>query len=159
MFHSSTSEKAVFAYRRELRKAWDTPDARARDWYIFQLRFGHAALERSLKMRENPLYPMEEALLKPRSTPAGKPGAGSSETMAEWLFEPPPQATPLEAALFHFSKIGDRAKHCGYTDCHTPYFIAEKRWQKFCSEACAGPANREAKRKWWSENRGKESQQ
>jgi predicted nucleic acid-binding Zn ribbon protein len=27
-----------------------------------------------------------------------------------------------------------------------------KRWQKFCSEKCAGPANRESKRKWWQEH-------
>src|SRR5215831_6591829 len=47
MFHPFTSEKVVFAFRKELRKAWDTPDERTRNWYIFTLRRVHALLERS----------------------------------------------------------------------------------------------------------------
>jgi hypothetical protein len=66
----------------------------------------------------------------------------------------PPKITPFEASIFYFqTRVGDKAKHCGHEDCPAPYFIAKKRWQKFCSEACAGPANRESKRKWWRENR------
>jgi hypothetical protein len=76
--------------------------------------------------------------------------------LTEKLLAPPPEISPLEAALYYLQEgIGDRAKHCGYAGCRNPYFVAEKRWQKYCSEACASPSNREAKRKWWHENKGK----
>jgi hypothetical protein len=71
-----------------------------------------------------------------------------------WL-EPPP-VTPFEAAVFYFqTSIADLAKHCGNSECPAPYFIAIKKWQKYCSEKCAGPAARESKRRWWQENRAK----
>jgi hypothetical protein len=37
-------------------------------------------------------------------------------------------------------------------DCPTPYFLRGKKSQKFCSEACAGPSQREFKRKWFREH-------
>lgn len=40
--------------------------------------------------------------------------------------------------------------------CVTPYFIKYRPQQRFCSEDCALPAQREAKRRWWS-NRPTES--
>jgi hypothetical protein len=36
-----------------------------------------------------------------------------------------------------------------------PLFHRKKRWQKYCSPECAGPATRESKRKWWNENRAR----
>ena len=39
--------------------------------------------------------------------------------------------------------------------CPTPYFLRNKPKHRFCSDACALPAQREFKRKWWSEH-GKE---
>jgi hypothetical protein len=37
--------------------------------------------------------------------------------------------------------------------CVTPYFIKYRPQQQFCSEECALPAQRESKRRWWSEHR------
>jgi hypothetical protein len=39
--------------------------------------------------------------------------------------------------------------------CPTPYFLKNKPKHRFCSDACALPAQREFKRKWWTEH-GKE---
>ena len=36
--------------------------------------------------------------------------------------------------------------------CPTPYFIRSKPNQRFCSDACARPAQRAFKRKWWNEH-------
>jgi len=42
-------------------------------------------------------------------------------------------------------------RFCGNLDCTiTPYFIAERSTRRFCSEVCALPAQREAKRNWWA---------
>jgi hypothetical protein len=68
----------------------------------------------------------------------------------------PPSLTPFEQAMFHFQRIAGRARHCPNPTCSTPYFLATKKGQKYCSEPCAIPAQREAKRRWWAENRGKE---
>jgi hypothetical protein len=68
----------------------------------------------------------------------------------------PPDITPMEAALYHLQRIGDRARHCPNPECPAPYFIAMKKGQKYCSPDCAEPSRRESKRKWWNVNRGKE---
>jgi hypothetical protein len=58
--------------------------------------------------------------------------------------------TALEEVLIYFrARIAERAKRCRGINCPSPFFVATKKWQKFCSEGCAGPANREAKRVWW----------
>jgi|SRR5215831_5898163 len=160
MFHQSTSEETIFAYRKELRRAWDAPDQRTRDWYVFSLRRHHAMMERVIAMdeiaRSGRAQHLVEEMGKLEASLSPKQRQEARRSVAEWLTEPPPQITPLEATLFYFqTRVADLAKHCGHVDCPSPYFIADKRWQKFCSEACAGPANRESKRKWWSENRAR----
>jgi hypothetical protein len=130
-----------------LRHAWDAPDARHRDWYLHEMRrqYSHAAAE--LALGDLPTPPDGILSVAPGMVVRG------FEPMIDRVypgFIEPPEVTPFEAAVFYFqSRIGDRAKYCGHVDCPAPYFIAVKRWQKFCSEKCAGPANRESKRKWW----------
>jgi hypothetical protein len=130
---------ALLSYRETLRKAWDAPDRRRRDWYTFQLRHAFEFSKRLKAAGEDVEQLWRE---------------GNRERLME-LMEPP-SITPLEAVAFYFQTyIAERAKHCGGPDCLAPYFIAVKRWQKYCSEKCAGPATREAKRKWWNDNRAK----
>ena len=148
MFHPSTTPEQVMAYGRKLRLAWKSPDERIRDWYIFSLRHAHALGERSL-------HAPHEVAAEVLSTPRAQQTLWKEKDY-DWLSAPPPHVTPFEAVLYYFqTRVGDLAKYCGHVDCPAPYFIAKKRAQKFCSEECAGPANRESKRKWWSENRGK----
>jgi hypothetical protein len=123
----------LFRLRDHLRKAWDARDRRMREWHIFQLRrlFSEMTRDRS-----------DEA-------------ARLENPSIEWLEEAPP-LTPLEATAFYFQTVvADRAKHCAGPECPAPFFIAVKRWQKYCSEKCAAPATREQKRQWWRDNRAK----
>ena len=69
----------------------------------------------------------------------------------------PPPVTPIEAAAFYFQRNASRAHRCVNPDCDAPYYLASKKGQKYCDEECAKPAKREAKRRWWSQNRGKEA--
>ncbi len=113
-----------------LREAWDAPDQRHREWYIFRLRWDY----------------WKEIVM---ANIVGK-------KLSEWSkMQGPPEITPFEAAVFHLQRISDRLRHCQNPNCHSPYFIAMKRGQKYCDEVCARPAQREAKRKWWRENRAK----
>jgi hypothetical protein len=137
---SAVSERSITIdklriWRDRLRLAWTAQDRRSREWHIFTLRFEYAreAALRNLPKQSSPEF---------------------DQKLKSMLWDPPP-ITPLEAALFYFSAaIGDRARKCQATDCPAPFFVALKRWQKFCSPECALPAQREAKRKWWKDNRG-----
>lgn len=49
-------------------------------------------------------------------------------------------------------EVADRMRFCPTTNCPAPYFIAQRRSQKYCSDACSVPAQRECKRSWWREH-------
>jgi hypothetical protein len=49
-------------------------------------------------------------------------------------------------------QIADRMRYCPNPTCPAPYFIARRRSQKYCSDDCALPAQRELKRAWWKEH-------
>ena len=140
--------------QRFLRKAWDSSDDRHRNWYLTTMRNSFHELAFVYKTPDEehwtePFYNL--ALDADRSEQVI--AIQSARVVNKQLSEPPP-ITPFEAAADYFQRIiANRARHCA-GGCEMPYFIAIKRWQKYCSEACAGPATREAKRRWWNENRG-----
>jgi hypothetical protein len=68
-----------------------------------------------------------------------RPDAGSLSKVLAW------------ACLMHAEHLAV----CRNAECSAPYFIASKTDQRFCSQDCAWPAKKEAKLKWWRENRGK----
>jgi hypothetical protein len=119
--------------RDDLRGVWDAPDARQRDWQIFRMRQSY--WQDGLAA---------ESVLRPQ---------GEKTNTEQW--NSVPDVTPFEAVMFYLQTYADRTRHCPSPLCPAPYFLAAKRSQKYCSEACAGPALREAKRRWWNENRAK----
>jgi len=64
----------------------------------------------------------------------------------------PPPWTPVQQALSHLRNNFARLRRCGNPMCVAPYFFAAKKNQRYCSDACALPAQREAKKAWWSEH-------
>jgi hypothetical protein len=66
--------------------------------------------------------------------------------------EPPPQ-TAFEQAAFYLYRVATRARVCNSSDCPAPYFLSVKKGQKYCSTKCSGLGEREAKRRWWHENK------
>src|SRR5262249_14737577 len=57
--------------------------------------------------------------------------------------------------LLRATKVADRMRYCPTLDCDTPYFLARRRSQKYCSETCAAPAQRQFKKDWWTEHGSK----
>jgi hypothetical protein len=76
------------------------------------------------------------------------PGPVSDD--ADWFL--PDDLGPETICERIFMHMTGRTSRCENRDCHTPYFFATRRSQKYCSDACAIPAQREFKRKWWAEN-------
>jgi hypothetical protein len=68
-----------------------------------------------------------------------------------WTAEPP-LMSKLEAAVLYFLENTRTAQTCLNPECPARYFFASRRSQRYCSEACAVPAQREHKRQWWAKH-------
>jgi hypothetical protein len=132
-----------------LRLAWRAPDDRYREWCLYEMR----------RYWRDSTVVVAFHTEEPRITHdifSAVPAPGIDPSLVDKRMIEPPNITAFEAAAFYFqSRIGDLAKYCGNPHCREPYFIADKRSQKFCSEKCAGSGNRESKRKWWRNNKAK----
>jgi len=120
----------VVTLKRMLADLWTEPDARQKEWGVFAFRYA--------------LYKWGDNTL-----------AGNN--LFKILYEPEkrfrvPPPTPFEQALSHLVKAGDRARYCANPECPAPYFFVTRKNQRYCSEICAAPAQRELKRKWWAEH-------
>jgi len=63
-----------------------------------------------------------------------------------------PSLGRFEIALCYCLHSVDRLRVCQNHECNAPYFFAKRRSQKYCSDICALPAQREFKRRWWAEH-------
>ena len=114
-----------------LRSAWVAKDKRARFWLLHELISNEACLH-----------------------------TGQSFTLTVMAFANGPiinvklgPPTPFEqAAVYLLNHPAARTRVCKNADCTACYFLADKRNQVYCSEACALPAQRRFKRLWWRQN-------
>jgi hypothetical protein len=77
-----------------------------------------------------------------------------AEIPGVWIYRESPAFALVLLRALH---LADRMRHCPNPACPAPYFIARRRSQKYCSDACALPAQREFKALWWK-NHGTEWQ-
>jgi hypothetical protein len=112
-----------------LRNLWTEPDQRQKEWGFFAFRYA--------------LYKFEDDTLT-------NDRLFGILNNAERPFRVPPP-TPFEQALSYLVKAGDKARYCANAECPAPYFFVQRKNQRYCSEICAAPAQRELKRKWWAE--------
>ena len=76
-----------------------------------------------------------------------------SAAAAEQMTEPPPPSG-MDFALRYFLRVIHKARQCENPECDARrFFISDRRTRRFCSDACAKPAQSEYKSKWWEENR------
>lgn len=120
----------VATLKHMLGDLWTEPDYRQKEWGVFAFRYA------LYKWADNSLRKVD--LFKILYEP-------------EKRFRVPPP-TPFELALSYFLKAGDRARYCANPECPAPYFFVTRKNQRYCSEICAAPAQRELKRKWWAEH-------
>jgi hypothetical protein len=113
----------VQTFTMRLREIWTEQDIRARQWKIFVLRLSY------------------RTSIEPDS--AGDPYRV-------------PSMTPFEQAMIYFDRNHDRFRYCKNPEgCTvTPHYIAKTRKPtKYCSQECGDPARREAKLRWWDQNK------
>jgi hypothetical protein len=112
--------------RDAVRFIWESPDLRLRQWGVFRV------MEKFLLVGDRKL------------------ATGPVLDDAEWFLGLPQAPTLFEDALIFLLRHSHFAKVCANCDCRTKYFWAPRRSQKYCSEPCAIPAQREAKNRWWA---------
>ena len=116
----------IFNLQFLLRRAWERPTPLDRETHLSQT---------LLKVHEQFLRVTE------------RKRAGGMEYDAIW------QAFGrIVIGLTHAQRVSDRMRRCENSSCPAPYFVARKRTQKYCSEECAAPAQREQKKAWWNEH-------
>jgi hypothetical protein len=136
-----------------LRNSWEASDLRHRDWYMFKFRDYY----QQTIVRVRQVSAVQSPGRIPPAMPVIVPASRAELLEAMGTRNNPPPITPIEAAAFYFQQNARRARRCLNEGCPAPYFLAKKKGQKFCGEECAKPTQREAKRKWWNENRGKQA--
>jgi hypothetical protein len=60
--------------------------------------------------------------------------------------------TPMSQVLEYLLRANVHTSICANPECPTPYFFPSRPGRKYCEEKCAGPAQREFKRRWWREH-------
>lgn len=111
--------------RDTLRAIWRAPDVRTKEWGLFRI-------SQDFFLRGDP------SLIQ-------LPTSNGTDFL---LRSGPP--TQIEQFLLELMRWADLLRYCGNPGCTMPYFIATRRSQKYCSEPCSGPAQREFKRRWWA---------
>lgn len=147
-----------------LREGWGASDPRRREWYFIRARLAyHVGIESLRDAIEDMgghqgFREIREQVVRPTSSvPRFKLDPREEMQFAFvigllTLSEVP--LTSFEAAMFYLqTQLTDKLRRCPNPTCPAPYFFATKKGQKFCSTVCAEPAQREAKRKLWNENR------
>jgi hypothetical protein len=157
--------RSVRGLRDHLRAAWEAPDLREREWYIFEVRrlYAHHTKSESAQVIEATL---ELDFAPDPLEPEGSQSQFSFPGMYKWeaayrrrrnfwgyLVNPPPELTAFERVMFHFQRIAHRAHKCENPECKEPYFFRKKKGQKYCMPECALPAQRNSKSEWWAKHR------
>ena len=125
----------IIALSNMLRNLWTEPDLRQKE--------GRAFLFRSLFYSAGSDADTSESM-------------SADELLAELLgrarFPHIPPPIPFEQALSYLVKYANKARYCANPECPAPYFFVQRKNQRYCSEICAAPAQRELKRRWWAEH-------
>jgi hypothetical protein len=146
--------RSIVGMREYIRSAWDSPDSRHRSWYMGAFRF--LGQKHTQALQSTRVLGSLGNLAQERSGLPLQAGAREFWDRARFwgqFTEPCPPHNAFEELAFHFLRVSERLRHCPGQDCRTPYFLIMKRGQKYCSARCSAPALREAKRRWWNENR------
>jgi hypothetical protein len=75
--------------------------------------------------------------------------ADSTMTASFISISGPPPPSPFQQSVLYLFKRATKTRGCSNPDCPSPYFFAQRSTQKYCSEDCALPFQRDYKRRWW----------
>ena len=126
-------------YLRLFWKASGSDNEHSRDWYIHRAREYYYRLQIAAKV-----WSEEES---------------QRDLVSQQLLDTPPVRNPIETALYHLQKRAAKPstspRVCPNDDCERPYFLANKKGQKFCSLDCRRPSTLSSKRNYANKNKGR----
>lgn len=163
------SENDMLALRGLIRKAWASTDRRERDWLVFLLRKLHAeAIRLRRGFQDDPEkmvrdWKSRDDYARERLAKLVEAFASDekSRSPADWLYsfldgqleaayrDGPPPRSEFEEIAFYFQLNLDRARYCPNPECPAPYFLANKKGQKYCGTECAEYGQRKSAREAW----------
>lgn len=148
-----------------LRSGWNEADPRCQEWQFIKARLAyHSGMQRLGAAIDEALAGHREIRevingeVQPHVTVRSLQVDSPEELHLAFLMQLTMLEIPLtefDAAVFHLQTIADRIRRCPDPSCPARYFLAGRRSQKYCSTACAAPAQRKFKRDWWRKKRGK----
>jgi hypothetical protein len=149
--------------RTALRRIWDERDTRQRDWYFYRIRDEY---NRMILRAENPdlldlteanavqgLLELERESRARSDDPSQRVRFLETRAAGADILDDVPRICPFEAAVYWLQVNQKLMVYCEGPTCAAPYFFREEKGQKYCSPECADPARREAKLRWWNENK------
>jgi hypothetical protein len=82
-------------------------------------------------------------------------GSDTPKRLTDYALQEVPRISPFEAAIYWLQINHTLMLRCANPLCNTPYFFRpeKSKRQDYCSPECADPARKQAKLKWWNENR------
>jgi hypothetical protein len=95
------------------------------------------------------LPPPDEALYFPDPDHPWPPQLKVDWRRGEFVYIP---RSEFQEAVYKLFRSSNLAKVCANPDCPTPYFIAGRTTQQYCSEKCSGVLQRANKLRWWKEH-------
>jgi hypothetical protein len=110
--------------------------------------------EANLSIEIYPWQPEDGVVVEPESIPEQMCEAWLQEEQVGWNVDwPGRRIFPSHWHLPVILAVGciDLSEHFAYCwnpDCSAPYFISRRNDQRYCSDQCAWPAKKAAKRKW-----------
>jgi len=144
-------------WRDKLREAWVERRTPLRRDKLRSMIHAYVALK---VIRDQ--YTVKERVLEVKGVGGGKVLGFDRSAEREFLEPPGDSAIAVHDAflqvLHRGAEIAKRMKLCRNRECQHPFFLAERRTQKYCTQECARPAKSAAKLRWWNKHGKKERQ-
>jgi hypothetical protein len=126
----------VICMRKYLRLFWQETDPRARNWYIYRAREYY---QRRFVLPQT--SDSRQAFEGASTADEARVSAISLNVDIERMLDQPPKRNWIENALFELQQRAHypskSPRFCPNPDCETPYFLSEKKGQKFCTTTCS----------------------
>lgn len=147
----------------KLKQAWHLPtDASRRMFLICELAYylrGPAMFDVATKAHE--AQEQERSCAEREGVTTEEAWSRSAERWSEVLRRETKDSAKMWAisdtdafaqVLLRAIDVASRMRKCLNPACPAPHFLAARKSQRYCSDACALPAQRESKRIWWAQH-------
>jgi hypothetical protein len=135
-FARSIRHAQVAFLQMTLRQLWKADTIREKRFRLFEL-------------GTQTLHSLQQHLARKRLGIRAEDAIAGNIVACDSLSESMPPPHPIEDVLRCLESCMANTRYCANPSCLEPYFIANRKSQKYCSLECSRPSQREFKRRWW----------